>query len=213
MKKTILLTVLIFLTGCNESQQKRRAFNIQDLKLGMQKFEVQGICNGSLEFVASEAIPDSNGCSRTVYRMWPNEVKNLFGARMPYGSSAAYMWAGNKEIRPYLLTFIERPPLTKADVVKLATDVNITDPNDFKIIVGTLDGYRPAQLVSISQDTRTIELQAIQQQQQLQNLQLQNQQLMNQSPPNGLIEIKPNAYGLGVHSDQYGRPVKISPYP
>ena len=26
-----------------------------------------------------------------------------------------------------------------------------------------------------------------------------------------LLEIEPNAYGLGVHSDQYGRPVKVVP--
>jgi hypothetical protein len=238
MKRCVFVAVLmVFLAGCGESQ-KRSAFKIQDLKLGMQKYEVQVICNGSLEFVASEVIPNQKGSSMVVYRMWPNETKNLLGQRICDGSPAANLWARNKDIKPYLLTFIEHPPLTKANAIKLAKDVNATNPDDVKIIVGLFEGYCPAQLVGVSQDTETIRLrtiQAIQRQQELYNA---NQGSVSQTtssygsgvymnrygqpvtlrPDFGsvqgeLLKIKPDVYGPGIHSDQYGRPVREYPLP
>jgi ribosomal protein L13 len=154
-------------------QQKQKAFSIQDLKLGMEKYEVEKICKGSLEFIATQAIPDSNGCSKAVYRMWPNEIINLFGQRI----SDTAIFRGNKDRQPYQLAFVIYPPCTKELITKYIKQKNITDPNELATF-RSLEGYQYSQLISVSQDMEMIKLQTIQRAQQAQQ---QQQNQMNQN--------------------------------
>ncbi len=169
MKKAVVIAIIaVFVAGCGE-QQNQKPFNVQDLKLGMQQEQVEEICKGSLEFVSSEAIPDSNGCTKTVYRMWPNQPAGLitsiatkiFFNPFPKGDS-----------KPYQLTFIVYPPLTKGQCEQIAEKENITDPNELEML-RALEGYQLTKLVGVSQDMEMIKLQTIQTQQRQQKLQMQ----------------------------------------
>lgn len=136
MKKIILLLPLVFLFGC-ETTPKRKPFESTDLKIGMSLDEVKDICNGSLELIHSSPV-DANGCTMSIYRMWPNETKTPVGVRCVAGTPSA-VWAGGKDIRPYLLTFVSLPPLTKKDVDKIIEQKNI-DPNSRKKVFNQLIG-------------------------------------------------------------------------
>lgn len=156
-------------------QQKKKAFTVQDLKFGMQKYEVEKICKGSLEFIATEAIPDSNGYSKTVYRMWPNRTNRTLEqiASLSVGSIGAALVQAGKDNKPYQLTFIVAPPLTKEQITEYIKQKNITDLNELATFE-RLEGYQYSQLISVSQDMEMIKLQAIQQAQEAQQRQ-QNQ--------------------------------------
>lgn len=182
----IIAIITIFLTGCNENKQKRTVFNVQDLSLGMQKFQVEQICNGSLELVSSEIIPDSNGCSKVVYRMWPNETKTPVGLRCISGTPSA-IWAGGKDIKPYLVTFIAHPPLTRTQAEKIIADANITDTDDFRIAVQAFDGYCPTSLFSVAVDNAMMQSQIAEYQQNMQNY----RGLTEQRQPPTVIQPQP----------------------
>jgi hypothetical protein len=177
MKKVIVIAIIaVFLAGCGE-QQKQKSFNIQDLKLGMQKYEVEKICNGSLEFIATEAIPDSNGYSKTTYRMWPNKASGLFEQIASRSAAGAALVRAGKDTKPYQLTFIVAPPFTKEQCEQVIEQEKLTDPNKI-LFVRVFEGYCFDKLIGVSQDMEMIKLQAIRQAQQQQNLQMQQ---MNQN--------------------------------
>lgn len=182
MKKVIVITAIaFFLAGCGE-QQKQESFNIQDLKLGMQKYEVEKICNGSLEFVATESIPDSNGYSKTTYRMWPNQPKGF----------ERIVITSRKDRRPYQLTFIVAPPFTKEQCEQLIEQEKVTDPNEI-MFIRALEGYRFDKLIGVSQDIEMIKLQALHKairQQQQQGQQQYKQNLQLQEMNNNLNRIQ-----------------------
>jgi len=216
MKKTIVISIIaVFVTGCNEANQKRKPFASTDLKLGMQFSQVEQICNGTMELVSSETIPDSNGCSKTIYRMWPNETKTPIGIRCIAGTPSA-VWAGGKDIRPYLLTFTTYPPLTKEDVDKLI-ELGKIDPNNqetaYKVFVGFV--YNP--LVDARIDTEGYQRQLAEYQQYLANwqkiteqrqpptvLHLDTQPVIIQQFDNSLGAININKYNPNSLANPYG---------
>jgi hypothetical protein len=172
MKYFLVLLVVLGIAGCNEGQQKRKAFNVQDLKLGMQKYQVESICNGSLEFVAMEVIPDSNGHSKTTYRMWPNKPKNWVEQRFATGKGLVGQFIPPNDRKPYQVTFIADSVLTKERCEQIIEQEKITDPNT-KLFVRTFEGYRFEELIGVSLDTEQIKLQVTAQQHQEQMYQQQ----------------------------------------
>lgn len=171
MKKAIPITIIaIFWAGCAE-QKQQKPFAIQDLKLGMQQEQVEKICKGSLEFVSMETIPNSNGLSRVTYRM--QQERNFaeqMASRCPAG--AVLVQADGKDTKPYLLTFIVAPPITREKCIQIAARENITDPNRLNLLM-SLAGYQPSELIGVSQDMQMIKLQSIQKQNYETNQQIQ----------------------------------------
>jgi hypothetical protein len=103
MRKYIIVALItVFLAGCTESKQNPKAFDVQDLKPGMTKSEVQAICNGHLVMVSLDGDPYGN--NTTVYRMWPNKVE--FAGQNIAGSPMGNLLSGGKDTNPYLLVFV-----------------------------------------------------------------------------------------------------------
>jgi hypothetical protein len=180
MKKTITIAVIaVFVAGCGE-QQKQKSFNIHDLKLGMQKYEVEKICNGSLEFIATETIPDSNSYSKITYRMWPNKASGLFEQIVSMSAAGDALVRAGKDTKPYQLTFIVAPPFTKKQCEQVIEQEKITDPNKI-LFIRAFEGYCFEKLIGVSQDMEMINLQNLEQiNQNLEQMQMQNFQRQSQ---------------------------------
>lgn len=202
MKKTITIAVVaVFLAGCGE-QQKQKSFNVQDLKLGMQKYEVEKICNGSLEFIATEAIPDSNGYSKTTYRMWPNKASGLFEQIASRSAAGTALVRAGKDTKPYQLTFIVAPPFTKEQCEQVIEQEKITDPNKI-LLIRAFEGYCFEKLIGVSQDMEMIKLQAMEQQHKEQQHQQRQQNLQMQQMNQNLEQIQMQNFQRQSQEDFY----------
>jgi DNA-directed RNA polymerase subunit H (RpoH/RPB5) len=189
----LFLTEVIFcVVGCNA--QSNPAPPIARLQFGMQKYEVEEIYGKHLTFVSLEPIPDTNGYSKGVYRMWSNRPDAPKGHR-------GILTAGQPT--PFKLTFVIYPPLTNGQCELIVAKNNVTDANEIKQIMA-LEGYRPNQLLKIEEDTSALMIEAVHG---------QTKAIIQESDDTTSSQniLTPNAYGLGVHSDRYGRPVKLIP--
>lgn len=222
MKRLLLVFVLAFVIGCNV--QPSPAPPIARLRFGMQQYDVEEICGKSLTFVSLEQIPDTNGCSKGIYRMWsyrPNDPKTIWGTYSILQSKT-----------PFKLTFVIYPPLTTAQCTAYIVKNNISEPNEVEQIM-SLVGYQVSKLIKVEEDTTQVMIETAREQTRAiqQNSDAQNQHILTPNAygpgvhsnrygqpvklrpdfggvPGEVLQITPDAYGLGVHSDQYGRPVR-----
>jgi hypothetical protein len=161
MKKVILVFGVLLFAGCQDAVDKK-AFNIQDLRLGMQRFEVEGLANTRLELVSTELISGAVGYTEDVYRLQNCKKSSPFQKALRNTAIANYPDIVKPEPdcdKPYLLTFLTCPALTRQNCLDLIAKNNVTDFNDINQIM-ELEGYRPNLLCKVTQDDAEIRLQA-----------------------------------------------------
>jgi len=156
---------------------------LSDLKLGMQLYEVQIIYKQNLTLISTES---QQGYDLAQYRGW-----------FSYDGKALY---------PYLLTFELYPWITKEQCQSYAAQNNITDPNKLSELYMII-ALRPSKLIQIDLDENTLQQILIGKQNSSMNQISLNQQIYTTNPP----PLKIDAYGPGVHMNQYGQPVKLRP--
>jgi hypothetical protein len=152
----------------------------------MQVSQVQRLSLG-LEGIAKSRSGDIDIVQ---YRGWFSKDYTVLLGLMP-----------QREYLPYLLTFESYPPATKDQCLEVIKERNVTEPNRIAEIMA-MEGVRPTRLVQMRIDENYMAQQAVI---------AQRSQQYSQPLDTSLSGIQPDAYGLGVHANQYGQPVKLRP--
>ncbi len=149
MKWFISLILLISFSGCS---QPEKIASINDIKLGMQIFEVRDVHDKDLIPIAFESRQPYDLAQ---YRGWFKD-----GTKTHWRPFYVGLDITEDRIMPYKLTFEVYPPITKIQCQYIIAKNSITDPNEVSNMYSII-GLRPTRLIQVVLDESELHRQAI----------------------------------------------------
>ncbi len=148
---SITVVLLSMIYGCSQPTPTKTAM-VNDIKLGMQIFEVRDIHNKDLTPIAFES---RQGYDLAQYRGWFSD-----GTKVKIWPCPICREQDTYPLSPYKLTFELYPQITKIQCQYIVAKNNITDPNEVANLYSAV-GLRPSRLIQVVLDEAELQRQTI----------------------------------------------------